>query len=137
MSEAWDTYIKNNLVNLSDGHVDSAAVIGVEDSIRWTTDRQGHCLKLTSTEISNIVNALKSGNMSSFYASGLHVGEMKFNFLRGDERMMMAKKKEHGGLYIQRTKRTIIVAHYPEGKQPGTCNQAAGKLCDWMEQNEF
>ena len=137
MSDAWDTYIKNNLINLSEGSVDQACVIGVEDVIKWTTEKQPHTLKMTSGELSAIVNAMKTGSMTGFYASGLMVGEMKFNFLRGDDKMMMGKRKDHGGLYIQRTKRTIIVAHYPEGKQPGNCNKAAGKLCDWMEQNEF
>ncbi len=80
MSDAWDTYVKNNLINLSEGSVDQACVIGIEDVIKWTTDKQAHTMKMTSTELSTVVNAMKTGSMTAFYASGLLVAEMKYNF---------------------------------------------------------
>lgn len=50
-----------------------------------------------------------------------------------DEKVFLFKKKDHGGVTMQKTKTAVVIAHCPEGKQQGYCNKAVGVIADYLE----
>ena len=66
-------------------------------------------------------------------ASGVYTEGIKYQFLRSDGNAVYAKKKDNGTLTIQSTKKTVIVAHCPEGGQQGDMNKAVGIVADYLE----
>ena len=52
----------------------------------------------------NIARAIKSGDMSTFYTSGVHLEGTKYQFLRQQENLFLAKKKDSGAISMQKSK---------------------------------
>ncbi|KAK6194578.1 hypothetical protein SNE40_000190 [Patella caerulea] len=134
---SWDSYIYNLIAQSKDSsgtaHVDAAAIIGLDRS-RWTSQNTAEALKMSQTEVDTIAASFKSSDYSSFMHNGVYVGGVKYQFLRvEDEKTVFAKKKNHGGIVMMKSKTAVVIAHYPEGKQMGNAAKAVSVIAEYLE----
>lgn len=135
---SWDSYIDNLIAQSKDqsgsAHCQKACIIGLDGGAQWTTD--GHCgaLQLNPGEAANIAKVFKSKDFTSFMSGGVRVGGEKYNFLREEDgKLVLAKKKDLGGLSLQASKTAIVIGFCPEGSQQGMANKAVGVIADYLE----
>ena len=66
--------------------------------------------------------------------SGVRACEVKYQFLREeDKKVVYAKKKDHGAITMQASKTAIVIAHCPEGKQQGNVNKGVAVIAEYLE----
>lgn len=134
---SWDSYIDNLVAQTKDAtgaaHADKACIIG-QDGSKWTTDGHANALKLSTGEAASIGAAFKNKNFTPFMASGIHCEGVKYQFLRvEDDKLVLAKKKDHGALTIQSSKTAVVVGHCPEGGQQGNTNKGVAVIAEYLE----
>lgn len=128
---SWDSYI-DNLIGHGAGHTDAACIIGMDGS-KWTTDSHGQAIKITAQEAATIGRVYTSGDASVFQTSGLHIGGIRYQFLRKDENVVLAKKKDNGAITMQSSKTAIVIGHTKEGGSQGNTNKAVGVIAEYLE----
>ena len=84
-------------------------------------------------EAKTIAQCMHSKNFSVFMSSGVHVGGQKYQFLRGDDKIVYAKAKDKGSITIQSSKAAVVIAHCPEGQQQGMANKAVSDIAEYLE----
>jgi len=133
---SWDGYI-DTITGQSADQCDQACIIGLSGGGKWTTDAHEKSFKLTAEEAVKIASVIESGNMTAFQASGLMAAGLKYTFLREDpeEKLVLAKKKDHGSLTLQATGTAIIIGHTIEGGVQGTTNQVVASIVAYLKQN--
>lgn len=131
---SWNSYIDSVLAG-STGNADQACIIGLENGGPWTTAEHANHLNLVGNEGVAIANALKSNDPSTLQQNGIHVGGVKYQFLRHDEEegLLLGKKKENGAITIQKSERAIVVAHTIEGKPQGETNKGVKSIVDYLK----
>lgn len=135
---SWDSYLDNLLAQSRDQtgntHADKACIIGLDGGAKWTTDTHANALRLTADEAANIAGCFKSGDFTPFMSEGIHAEGTKYQFLKEDDRkLVLAKKKDLGGLTLQKSKTAIVIAHAAEGKQHGNVNKAVNVIAEYLE----
>jgi len=128
---SWDGYL-DNLAGHCAGAMDKGAIIGFDGS-KWTTDGHAMSLKITPAEAKTIGAAMQSQEFSSFQASGIFIEGLKYQFLRGEETIVLGKKKDHGAITLQASKTAVVIAHQIEGKSPGLVNKGVGVIAEYLE----
>jgi len=128
---SWDSYIDNLLGHAGD-HADKACIIGMDGS-KWTTDDHASSLKVTPAEAATIGRAFTGKDFTPFQAAGVMVEGVKYQFLKGDENVVLGKRKEHGALTLQSSKTAIVIGHTKEGSSQGNTNKAVGVIADYLE----
>lgn len=128
---SWDSYI-DNLLGHGAGHTDLACIVG-KDGSKWTTDGHGSAIKITPAEAANIGRAFTSGDFTTFQASGIVIAGVKYQFLRGDENIVLGKKKDNGAVTLQSSKTAIVIGHTKEGSSQGNTNKAVGVIAEYLE----
>lgn len=67
-------------------------------------------------------------------ANNIRAEGKRYQFLRvEDDKVVVARKKESGGLVIQASKTAVVVAHCPEGSQLGFTNKGVGVIVEYLE----
>ncbi len=130
---SWDAYVDNIIGHAGNEHIDRAAIFGM-DGNSWTATAP-KTLKLSAEEgkvIADAVNRGEEAAKSYFGANGVRLEGVKYQFLRIDEDVILAKKKGSGAISIQKTKQAFVVGHCPEGKQQGNCNKAISVVADYL-----
>ena len=90
--------------------------------------------QLQGQEGANIARCFKSRDFSSFMTSGVRAGNIKYQFLREeDKKVVYAKKKGEGALTLQASKTAIVIAHCPEGAQQGNLNKGVAVIAEYLE----
>lgn len=57
-----------------------------------------------------------------------------YQFLRvEDDKVVVARRKEYGGLVIQASKTALVIAHCPEGSQLGNTYKGVGVIAEYLE----
>ncbi|XP_065844604.1 profilin-like [Oscarella lobularis] len=135
---SWDSYLDNLVAQSKDSsgslNVDKACIIGLDGGAKWTTDGHANAFKISPAEAANVAKAFKSKDFTPFMAGGVHLAGIKYQFLREeDQKVVLAKKKEHGSVTLQSSKTAIVIAHCPEGSQQGSCNKAVSVIADYLE----
>lgn len=135
---SWDSYIDNLVAQTKDAagtaHCDKACIIGLDGGAKWTTDGHGNAFKVTAQEAANIARCFKSKDFSAFMAGGVHAEGVKYQFLREeDQKLVLAKKKEHGAVTLQMSKTAIVIGHCAEGCQQGNVNKGVGVIAEYLE----
>ena len=101
---SWDSYIDNLIGHSKDSsgalHCDQACIIGL-DASQWTSAGHASALKISPEECSNIASCMKSGDFTLFQSSGISVTGVKYQFLRGEDKLALGKKKDHGAITLQ------------------------------------
>lgn len=129
----WDQYVDSIITN-SKGNCDKAGLIGLGGGEPWTTAHNGAGISLQGSEGATIANCMAKKDYSSFQMNGVFAEGKKYRFLRDeDDKLVLAKLKEHGALTIQRTKTAVILAHTKEGAQQGEVNKQVAAIADYLE----
>lgn len=129
---SWDSYI-DNLLGQCAGNADSACIIG-QDGSKWTTDAHANSIKVTPQEAKTIGACCKSGDFTSFQASGVFCAGVKYQFLREqDKTIVLAKKKDQGSLTLQKSKTAVVIAHTKEGSVQGQTNKGVTVIAEYLE----
>ena len=90
--------------------------------------------QITQCEAASIARCFKSKDFTTFMNGNLHVEGEGYQFLRVDEdRFVVAKKKEHGGLSMQSSKRAVVIGHCPEGGQLGNTNKGVHVIAEYLK----
>ena len=127
----WDTYI-DNIMGHTEGHCDKACLIGKSGG-KWTSDTHPNAIKISVDEASTIGKAMESGDLTPFQSSGIVVEGVKYQFLRGEENLVIGKKKDHGGITIQGSQTAVVIGHTKEGGQPGNTNKGVAVIAEYLE----
>jgi len=128
---SWDSYI-DNLLGHSATHGDMACIIGMDGS-KWTTDGHPNSLKITLDEAATISNCFENSDWTPCQASGVVISDVKYQFLRADENVVLAKKKDNGAITMQKSKTAIVIGHTKEGASQGNVNKAVGIIAEYLE----
>ena len=89
---------------------------------------------MQGTEGANIARCFKTKDFSTFMAGGVILEGVKYNFLRvEDDKLVFAKKKDHGALTLQASKTAIVMGHTSEGSQQGNVNKGVAVIADYLE----
>jgi len=128
---SWDGYL-DNLAGHCNNSLDNAAIIGFDGS-KWTTDGNARSLKITPAEAKTIGTAMQNQDFSSFQSSGIHIAGVKYQFLRGEETLVLGKKKDHGAITIQASKSAVVIGHMIEGKSQGDVNKGVAVIAEYLE----
>ncbi|KAK9453148.1 profilin [Dipodascopsis uninucleata] len=108
------------------GKIDKAAIYSKQGDSVWA---KSPGFDLSGSELSEIRAGFD--NSSNLQAKGLHAQGVKYFLLRADERSIYGKKGAEG-LVIVRTQQAILLAHYPEGVQPGEATKVVEQLADYL-----
>ncbi|KAK7206301.1 profilin, partial [Myxozyma melibiosi] len=108
------------------GRVDRAAIYSKAGDSVWA---KSDGFDLAAPEITEICSGFD--NPSGLQAKGLHAQSVKYFLLRADDRSIYGKKGAEG-LICVRTKQAILIAHYPEGVQPGEATKIVEQLADYL-----
>ena len=66
--------------------------------------------------------------------SGVRAEEVKYQFLREeDKKVVYGKKKDYGAITMQAAKTAIVIAHCAEGKQQGNVNKGVSVIAEYLE----
>jgi len=135
---SWDSYIDNLVAQSKDAegteHTDKACIIGLDGGAPWTTAEHANAFKLQGTESVAIAQAFKNKDFSPLMCGGIHAEGVKYQFLREEEnKIVLAKKKDHGAVTLQCSKTAIVIGHTKEGCQQGNTNKAVGVIADYLE----
>jgi len=133
---SWNAYIDSICDNTADNagtkHCDRAAIVGLNGSC-WTTCDHSKSMKLEPSEITKLANAMSSGDTSILQSGGIVLEGVKYQFLRGDDKMILGKKKDHGAITIQASKTALVIGHTQEGCQQGNTNKGVDSIVTYLE----
>lgn len=128
---SWDSYI-DNLIGHTVDNCDKACIIGLDGS-KWTTDAHAKSIKISGAEAATIGRVFQSGDFSPLQASGIMMEGLKYQFLRGEENLILGKKKDNGAITMQKTKTAIVIGHTKEGGAAGNTNKGVAVIADYLE----
>ncbi|XP_071511703.1 profilin-like [Diadema antillarum] len=133
---SWDSYIDNLISQSRDasgtGHIDRACIFGLDGGAMWTTPDHSNSLKPQGQELANLARCFKSSDYTSLQAGGVWLEGEKYQFLRAEGDIVLAKKKGNGAISLQASKTAIIAAHCPEGGQQGNANKGVGVVAEYL-----
>jgi len=121
---SWQGYVDSSLIGT--GKIDKAAIFsGPGDSV-WAVS-PGFSAK--PEEIQALVKGFNDAG--PLYASGLHIGGIKYMCIKADDRSIYGRKDKEG-ICCVKTKQAILVAHYPDGVQSGEAAKVVEALADYL-----
>lgn len=127
---SWDGYI-DNLITRGNGNIDRASIIGLNGGGKWTAKQE---IKLTPDECAKIAQAFTSKNFEAFQSNGVMIEGQKYQYLSQQEnKVVFAKKKDHGAVTMQSSKQAVVIGHTPEGKSQGTAAVAVAAIAEYLE----
>jgi len=133
---SWDSYIDNVIAHskLATGaaQIDKAAIIGQNGAL-WTSHNHGQALKLSAAEALAIGDAFAKQDYSALQGAGVFAEGLKYQFLRGDDELLCAKKVGEGALSCAASSTAVVIAHCIEGGQQGKVNTAACTVADYLK----
>lgn len=122
---SWDSYITNMT---STGHVAEAVVAGVQGGV-WAKSAN---LNVSDAEIKNLAAGIS--DPSKFQTGGVHVGGIRYMFLRmNPDGTAVYGKKGPAGVCVYKSTQAVVIGMYSEGMQPGQCNVAVEKVGDYLK----
>lgn len=134
---SWDSYIDNMIAQSKDAsgteHMDKACIIGLDGGAPWTTAAHPKALKLSSQEAQDIARCFKSKDFSGFMTNGVRAEGTKYQFLRQEDSLVLAKRKDCGALTLQVSKTAIVIGHTAEGAQQGNSNKGVNVIATYLE----
>ena len=127
----WDTYI-DNVIGHSQGECDKACIIGLDGGAKWTSDNHASSFKISQQEATAIAAVMNSEDFSPFQASGITIEGLKYQFLRQDDGVVLAKKKDNGAVTLQKSVTAIVIGHTKNGGQQGSTNKAVNVIAEYL-----
>merc|ERR1712014_280098 len=77
---------------------------------------------------------MTQGRDSPLAATGVVIAGTKYQFIRGEEDYVIAKKGSEG-VVVQKCKTCLIVAYHSDKVQSNACNTVVAKLADFLKEN--
>lgn len=114
----------------SSGHVDRAAICGLDGNL-WAASDQ---FQPTVDEVKTLIAGL--GNKEVLSAGGLRVGGEKFFYLQSDDSQAQGKKGQ-AGVSVAKSKQCILIATYKDGQQPGNARTVCENLRDYLVKQNY
>merc|ERR1739848_171669 len=125
---AWNSYI-DSVVSVSGGDCDKVCLIGAGGGV-WTDNSHASHLQITADESQKIAQGFQ--DESEFQANGVRIAGVKYQFLRRDDKVIYAKKKEEGAITMQMSVQAITIGHTAEGKQVGNTNKGVAHVAEYL-----
>ena len=132
---SWNGYI-DTVIGYCAGSCDKVCLVGTDGSVYTSSENASH-LPISASEASTIARCITSGDFSPLQAGGVVVAGVKYQFLRGEENLILGKKKDNGAITVLATKSLVIIAHTIEGKAQGTTNSGAGRIQEYFESSGY
>lgn len=124
-----DGYI-DKLLDYADGQCDKVAIIELHGS-RCNTNGHRSALDLSKSEVHAVAQAV---TQTDPFNQDLVVGGISYVFVRRIQKnMLVAVKKDKGGITIMKTQSIIVIAHTKVGGFQGKTNLAARKLAQYLD----
>ncbi|EAS30150.3 profilin-1B [Coccidioides immitis RS] len=126
---SWQAYVDTSLVG--SGHIDKAAIFDNQGTSVWATSAG---FSVSPAEVKVIVdsfNPVSGDAIKEVQSGGFFVGGDKYVALRSDESRLYGKKGKEG-VVIVKTKKALLIAHYPETVQPGAATNTVETLGDYL-----
>lgn len=125
---SWDSY-RDSL--LQTGHVEKAAVCGLDDGGVWTRSPD---FNVGPGEVKMIISAFR--NPEPLRSNGILLGGVKYLYLQSDDSQMQGKKGS-SGVSIARSNKCVIIGTYKDGQQPGNCRLQVERIRDYLLQSNY
>ncbi|KAG4303308.1 hypothetical protein PCANB_000352 [Pneumocystis canis] len=125
---SWEEYIDKSLVGT--GKFDMAAISSREGNSVWAASSGfdvGSYLGLN--ELKTL--ALGFDDPTLILASGFHLSRRKYITIRADDRSIHGKQGSES-VYCTRTRKTIIIGHFPKTTQAGEAVKIVEALADYL-----
>ena len=140
---SWDPYVGSVISSSCEkgddqqpiagtNHCDTAILIGLNGAI-WCTPGAPGVLKIDQGEAMKIATAIASDSETEFQMNGVHIGGIKYRYLRKTEDIYVAKCKDQGMITMKKSKQAIIIAQQIEGKAIGNVNGAVKNIAEYLE----
>ncbi|KAL4232420.1 hypothetical protein ACF0H5_009988 [Mactra antiquata] len=131
---SWDSYV-DNIISRSNENCDRACLIGRDGSV-WTTGHE-KAIKLSADEIQKLVHCYNSGDFDTLKSNGVFVEGQKYQFLRCEDNVILAKMRGCGALTIECSSRGIIIGHTKEGCHQGNVNTAVAAIASYLKSIDY
>ncbi|KAM3582196.1 profilin, required for normal timing of actin polymerization in response to thermal stress [Umbelopsis sp. WA50703] len=120
---SWQAYVDTNL--LGSGQISQAGIYGAQGG-QWAASSG---FNVTPAELQAIQQGFSDS--STLQANGVRVNNIKYMFLRSDDRSIYGKKG-NGGVVIVKTIQAILVGIYDENSTPGNATKVVEGLADYL-----
>jgi len=127
---SWDGYL-DTFVSYAPKDADKSVIIGSDGAI-WTSTTAEKGLNISPGEAKVIATAMFNDDPATFQSNGIHIGGLKYRFLRKDDDTVFGKLKDNGCLTIRKSAQTVLIGHTKEGSQVGNVNIAVDKLVNYL-----
>jgi hypothetical protein len=135
MAASWESYIDSmaQYAKSNDGtnHIDSGAIYGLEGGL-WGKKAFGDATEITQETATQILKEINDKNFVGFIHGGIKYQTIRVEDDDATAKALHGKKKEYGAVYAETTNTTIVIAHMPEGKQPGNMNKGVGEIAKYL-----
>jgi len=121
---SWQAYVDTSLV--SSGQVDKGAIFSAAGDSVWAVSPG---FAIAPEEIKSIAAAYV--DPTKVQQNGFYLAGEKYVYTRSDDRTLQGKKGKEGAIFVKTTQ-TIVVAHYPDGVQPGAASKVVETLGDYL-----
>ncbi|KAF3480916.1 profilin-A [Arthroderma uncinatum] len=126
---SWQAYVDSSLVG--SGNIDKAAIFDDQGTSPWATSAG---FQVNPEEMKFIVASFKPtkpGDIKEIQSKGFHLGGDKYVTLKSDDSRVYGKLGKTG-VIIVKTKKALLIAHYPENVQPGAATNTVEALAEYL-----
>ncbi|KAG2179163.1 hypothetical protein INT43_002013 [Umbelopsis isabellina] len=120
---SWQAYVDTNL--LGSGQITQAGIYGAQGG-QWAASNG---FQVTPTELQAIQQGFSDS--SNLQANGVRINNVKYMFLRSDDRSIYGKKG-NDGVVIVKTVQAILVGVYDDKVTPGNATKVVEGLADYL-----
>ncbi|KAM5434680.1 profilin, required for normal timing of actin polymerization in response to thermal stress [Microsporum canis] len=126
---SWQAYVDSSLVG--SGNIDKAAIFDDQGTSAWASSPD---FKVKPEEMKFIIDSFKpvaGDSLKEIQSKGFYVGGEKYITLRSDDSRVYGKLGK-AGIVIVKTKKALLLAHYPETIQPGAATNTVETLAEYL-----
>jgi len=122
---SWQAYVDSSMVG--SGHVDKGAIYSLAGDSKWAASSG---FELSTAELKEVISGLQQ-KTDNLYASGLHVGGVKYFLTLATDRSLYGRAGKDG-VVIVKTKQAILIGHYNERMIAGNSAKVIEDLADYL-----
>ena len=127
------------LLERSEGNCDKGCIFSFDNGGMWTSHLKH--LQITLAEAKGIIERwmdVDPKTMADYYAlNGVTVAGIHYRLVRADYDVIHFSDKEKGKIVLQKTKKAIIAAHTPQGRNTETTFKAVASVADYITNHGY
>lgn len=136
---AWDAYIDALMVDLpKGGKLTSCALVGIDGASVWAASPDFP--EPTEAQVDALMAGFKHvedhGHAGDLGATGIKLGDQKFQVIPGDETVMRGRRGS-SGCCIKRAATVLVVGIYDEPVVAGDCNIIVENMGDSLKESGY